>query len=316
MDLFNIRKQQPYGIKPYGEDEKNTQPKWMNFYFFVIAALILVVLIFLMIFLFNYNNNSLKKFVDASVNNFDCGGFEYHITAGVDGDTHLDYVGEMEFDLNSQLLESSYHATYDNYEYDCVTYTHGAVAYTGNYYGGKWTTKEYTDKALDFFSFYRGYRKGDFDAGAAVRFLDFNDTLNAVQLQNSYENISKELTNSYAMENILCQKIENGENGTTITFVPKTDEVAEIILKNIASAFTSAKEFEKFETLINENKENLSNVEAVISYTINKEKYLSDIHIDYKVDGKSYEINVEMKNFRNVDVEIPDSFFDAAGIKK
>ncbi len=311
-DIFRKRKQDMY---EYYDNftQKEKSDKYLKFPVFVIAAVVFVVLVFAIIFLVNMGNNSLKKFNSASVRNFESGGFDYHITAQINDKTHMDYVGAIEFDLDSQMLESSYHAIYEDYEFDSVTYAHGADAFSGSFYGGKWSVENYTNKALDFFSFYRNYKKGKFDAGAAARFTGMNETFNAVQLQNSMEYITKELSDSYTQNNILCQSVKSDENGTTVTFTPKNDELAEIILSNISPAFTSAKEFEKFKNLIDSNLDNLSQAQTEISFTISREKYLTDIHLAHTVDSECYEIDVEMSNFGNAQVEIPDSFMTAAG---
>ncbi len=311
-DIFNRRKQDTYGYYDNFNQEEKTE-KLMKFSVFVGVAVALVVLVFAIIFFVNMGNNSLKKFNSASVRNFESGGFEYHVTAGIDDKTHMDYMGAIEFDLDTQMIESSYHATYENYEYDSVTYAHGADAFSGSYYGGKWSVDSFTNKALDFFSFYRSYEKGELDAGAAVRFTGMNDTFNAVQLQYCLENIMKELSGTHAQDNILCQSVQSGENGTTVTFRPKNDKVAEIILSNISPAFTSAREFEKFKKLIESNTDNLSQTQTEISFTISRDRYLTDIHLAHTVDSKCYKIDVEMSNFGEAQVEIPESFMTATG---
>ena len=309
MNFFN----KPYR---YGPENENTQPKWLKFSVFVTIALVAVLGIFLLILLFNYNNNVFKRFVDASVKNFESGGFNYHISASINDKTYLDYVGKLEFDIQKQHFESEYHADYDTYEYDSVTYAHGADSYTGNFYGGKWMVESYTDKALDFFSFYRSYTKGEFDAGAAVRFTGLNDKFNAVALQSSVENIFKELSSTKAINDILCCEATQTENGLVVTFTPKSDELSQILSRNLSSAFTSAKEYEKFKTLLDENSGALSKAKTVVSYTINKDKYITDIHFQHTVDDKCYELDILMSEFGNTQVEIPDSFITATGQKQ
>lgn len=311
-DIFNRPKKDTYGYYDnFNQEDKSD--KLLKFPVFVTAAVLLVLVVFAVIFFVNMSNNSFKTFAAASINNFESGSFEYHVTAGINDKTHMDYVGAIEFDLDTQMIESSYHATYEDYEYDSVTYAHGADAYSGSFYGGKWSVESYTNKALDFFSFYRSYKKGKFDAGSAVRFTGLNDTINAVQLENCVEYILKDLSGTYAQNNILCQSVENDDNGTTFTFTPKNDKVAEIILSNISPAFTSAKEFERFKNLIEGNSSNLANAQTVISFTINRDKYLTNIHLDHTVDSNCYQIDVEMSNFSNAQVDIPDSFMVATG---
>ena len=313
LEFFNRRKPDPYEDFYDNFTQKDKKSKYLKFPVFVGAAVALVVLVFAIIFLVNTASSSLEKFNKAVVKNFESDSFDYHISAGIDDKTLMDYEGSLVFELDTQTFESVYHATYENYEYDSVTYAHGADAFSGSYYGGKWSVENFTNKALDFFSFYRNYEKGKFDAGSAVRFTGLNNTFDAVQLQYSIENMIKELSGSYAQKHILCQSVETDENGTTITFEPKNDEVADIVLNNISSAFTSAKEFEKFKEVIEGSTDNLSKSQTVISFTISRDKYLTDIHLAHTVNGKCYKIDVKMSNFGSAEVEIPDSFMVATG---
>lgn len=297
----------------YEDENENAQPKWLRFSVFVAIALVAVLVIAILIVFFNLNNNVLKSLVDSSCENFESGSFDYHITASINDKTHLEYVGQLEFDINTQLLKSSYHADYNTYEYDSVTSANGADAYTGSYYGGKWTVEDYTDKALDFFSFYRSYSKGKFDAGAAVRFTDLNDKFDAVQLQSSVENIIKELSSAKAIDDVLCCETVQTEDGTVVTLRPQSDELFQIVSKNLSSAFTSAKEYEEFKKMIDDNSQALSKAKTVVSYTISKNKYLTEVHIEHTVDDKCYKIDILMDNFSNAQVEIPDGFITATG---
>ncbi len=300
----------------YGEENENAQPKWLRFSVFVTIALVAVLVIVLLIVIFNLNNGVMRKFSDSSVRNFESGGFDYHVSASINDKTYLDYVGQLEFDIDTQHLETVYHADYNTYEYDSVTYAHGADAFTGSFYGGKWTVEDYTDKALDFFSFYRSYSKGKFDAGAAVRFTGINDKFNAVQLQYSVENIFKELSSTKAVNDILRSETVQTEDGTVVTFTPKSDELLQIVSRNLSSAFTSAKEYEKFEKLLEDNSKSLSKDQTVVSFTISKEKYLTEIHMEHTVDKKCYKIDILMSNFGNAQVEIPKSFITATGTQQ
>ena len=313
LEFFNSRKPDPYEDYYDNFTDKNKESKYIKFPVFVGAAVGLVLLVFAIIFLINIGSSSLEKFNKATVKNFESGGFDYHISAGIDDKTFMDYKGALEFDLDTQMFESSYHATYEDYEYDSVTYAHGADSFSGSYYGGKWSVENFTNKALDFFSFYRNYEKGKFDAGSAARFTGLNDTFNAVQLQYSIENITKDLSSAHAQKHILCQSVESNENGTTITFKPKNDELADIILNNIDSAFASAKDFEKFKEVIDGSNDSLSKAQTVISFTINRDRFLTNIHVDHTANGKCYKIDVQMSNFGGAEVEIPDSFVVATG---
>lgn len=312
--LIKNKKPLPRTVRYYEEEPESFATKIAKFPIFVVIALVLVAIIVCTMFFINYNNNVLKMFVDASSQNFDCGGFEYSVTAGINEQTYMDFSGQIEFDLDGQKIQSVYHAAYEDYEYDAVVYGEGATAYRGNYYGGKWSVSSYTDRALDFFDFYRDYRKGDFDAGAMVRFTENNSKFNAEQLQISVEGMIKEFTKSSTLNNVLHAQTITDENGTTIKFTPEMDKVLDIYLEYIGSAYTSANAYSEFKSTIESSKQNFKDTVVVITYTISNEGYLTDITLDYTVNGDAYVIDISMSNFAQTEIEIDDGFFVAAGI--
>lgn len=317
MAIFKKNKKPlPRTVRFYEDEPETFVQRMSKFPIFVLVAVVLVVLIVGGMFYINFSNNSLKMFVDASSNNFDCGSFDYKVTASIDGVECQNFDGTMEFDLDNQYFLSSYHAVYSDYEYDAVAYAKGVDAYTGNFYDGQWVVESYTDRALDFFDFYRDYRKGEFDAGAAVRFTGTNTMFNAEHLGNAVDNIAKELSNPSTLNNVLCQSIESGDDYTTITFAPKMDEVCDIIMTHIGSAYTSANAYSEFKTRMNDSKDNLRSVVAVVSYTIDADGYLTDVVIDYTTNGQNFVININMSNFTTAKAQVVDGFYEAAGIKK
>ena len=173
------KKPLPKSERFYEEEEESVIKKYLRFPVFVGLGLVLVAFVIILMFLFNHNNNALAMFNKASSNVFESGSFHYDVCAGVNGTTYMQYKGDMEFDLDKQLMNSSYHAVYEDYEYDAVVYGSGTQSHRGNYYGGKWSVEDYSEKALDFFDFYKDYRKGEFDAGAMLRFTDSSDVFNA-----------------------------------------------------------------------------------------------------------------------------------------
>lgn len=318
MSMFFNKRKPLLKSERYYEDEPQGFEfnKYLKFSVFVIVALVLVVAIVLSMFAFNYKNNAFVMFNKASSKNFDCGSFSYQISAGMNNETYMAYDGVLEFDLDDRTIESSYHAVYEDYEYDAVTYADGATAYKGNYYGGKWTVENYSERALDFYGFYNDYRKGRFDAGAAVRFTQTNDVFNAYSLKTAVEEILDELTKTSNVNGVLHQqmKTENGE--TTITFTPELDKVFDIILSYIGPAYTSANAFSEFRDRVQNSSSNLQNADASISYTIDERGYLTYINISYVVENDSYVVEVFMDDFKEAQAEIPESFFTAAGIER
>ncbi len=299
----------------YEPVEETFSSKILKFPIFVVAGLVLVILVVGMIFYFNYNNNALRKFIDSSSKNFDSGGFEYHISAGVNKDTFMDYTGELSFDLNNQNMTSIYHAVYEEYKYDAAIYSKGNFAYRGNYYGGKWSADDYTDSSLDFFDFYRDYRKGVFDAGAALRFTKNTEKFNAQQLQVAVDNITSELMKASNAKNILHSQVEETANGTVITFTPDVAKLYDVIVDNIGSAYTSANAYAQFKETVNNSKANLSSVIATVSYIINQDGYLTDISIDYTLKDEHYFFIVEMSNFGAREIELPEGFMSVIGLE-
>ncbi|MBQ2972625.1 MAG: hypothetical protein IJE16_08800 [Ruminococcus sp.] len=315
MSIFDRNKRPRLKSESYYEDESENRVKqYLKFPVFVGAALVLVVLIIVFMFIVNHNNNAFAMLNKASVKAFDCGSFHYRVDAGMNGTSYMQYEGDMEFDLNTRIMNSSYHAVYENYEYDAVVYGQGATAYRGNFYKGKWSVDDYSEKMLDFFDFYRDYRKGDFDAGAAVRFTDSNDVFNAQQLGEAMNDIFSQLSKSYNMNTVMGQeiKVENGE--TTVTFKPQMKEVFDLVVSEIGSAFSGADAYAAFKESVENSEENLFTAQLTMSYTINKEGYLTDLSLIYTVNHNTYFVVAELSEFSNTQVVIPQDFLVAANI--
>ena len=310
------KKPLPRTVRYYEDEPQSFSSKVAKFPVFVVVALVLVAIIVSSMFLINFSNNAFKMFVSSSSQNFDCGSFDYKVTASINDVPYMDFVGSMEFDLDGQKIESAYHAVYEDYEYDAVVYGKGADAYRGNYYGGKWSVESYTDRALDFFDFYRDYRKGVFDAGAAVRFTETNTKFNAEQLRISVDSMLKEFQKNSTQNQVLHAQTTNDANGTTITFTPEMDKVLDIYLQYIGSAYTSANAYSEFKETIENSKENFTNTDVVLTYTISGDGYLTDITLEYAVNSDKYVIDVDMSNFKQTEAAISEDFFIAAGIDK
>lgn len=316
MAIFKRNKKPlPRTVRFYEEEQETFLQRMSKFPIFVTVAIVLVLMIVVGMFCINYQNNSLKMFVDASVNNFECGSFDYKVTASVDDVVCQDFDGAIEFDHNNQYFLSAYHAVYEDYEYDAVAYANGADAYRGNYYDGEWIVENYTDRALDFFGFYRDYRKGEFDAGAAVRFTGTTEKYNAVYLDKAVKSIAKELTKTSTLNDVLCQSVESTDEYTTIIFTPKMDELCNIIIEHIGSAYTSAIAYSDYKDRITDSAENLKKAQAVLSYTVDKDSYLTDIVIDYTVEGHNFVIDINMSNFSTAKAQVAEGFYEAAGIE-
>lgn len=316
MSIFDRNKKPRLKSESYYEDEsENIVKKYLKFPVFVTVALLLVLLIIIIsMFVVNHNNNAFVMFNRASSKAFDSGSFHYSVDAGINGTSYMQYEGDMEFDLNSQVMNSVYHAVYENYEYDSVVYSKGANAYRGNFYGGKWSVDDYSKKTLDFFDFYRDYRKGDFDAGAAVRFADCNDIFNAKQLEESVDNIFSQLSGARNMKTVMGQEISVVDGETTVVFTPQLEEVFAVVVSEVGSAFSSADAYADFKESVENSQEKLSSAQMTISYTIGTEGYLADFSLNFTVDNNTYFIIAELSQFGEAEVVIPQDFLTAANI--
>lgn len=316
MAIFRRNKKPlPRTVRFYEDEPETFVQRMSKFPIFVTVAIVLVAAIVISMFSINYSNNSLKMFLDASVENFDCGSFDYKVTTSIDGVECQDFEGAFEFDHNNQYFLSAYHAVYADYEYDAVAYANGADAYRGNYYDDEWIIENYTDRALDFFGFYRDYRKGELDAGAVVRFTGTTTKYSAVHLDKAVKEIAKELTKTSTLDNVLCQSIESTDEYTKVTFTPKMDELCNIIMEHIGSAYTSAIAYSDYKDRIIDSAENLKKAQAVISYTIDNDGYLTNVVIDYTVEKKNFVIDINMSNFTTAKPQVHDGFYEAAGIE-
>ena len=317
MAMFFNRKKPLLKSERYYEDEPEVidVKKYIRFSVFVGVALVLIAAVVITMFAVNYKNNTFVMFNKASSKNFDCGSFSYDIAVGVNDETYMKYDGVMEFDLKDRKIESFYHAVYQGYEYDAVTYAQGDKAVRGNYFDGKWTTEDYTDRSLDFYAFYNRYRKGGFNAGAATRFTQTNRMFNSNQLRSSVEDIIDELTKPAVVRSTLHQEVlaENGQ--TKVTFRPEMDKVFEVIVDHIGPAYTSVNEFTQFKSSVENSVLNLQSTDVLVTYTIDEKGYLSYVYMGYEVENDNYYIEIKMDDFKEAQAEIPESFFTAAGIE-
>ncbi len=315
MSIFDRNKKPRLKSESYYDDaNENRVKRYLKFPVFVGAALLLVVLIIVFMFVVNHNNNAFVMLNKASVRAFDSGSFHYSVDAGINGTSYMQYEGDMEFDLNAQVMNSNYHAVYENYEYDSVVYSKGANAYRGNLYKGKWSVDDYSDKMLDFFDFYRDYRKGDFDAGAAVRFTDSNDVFNAQQLKESVNDIFSQLSSTRNMNTVMGQEIKALDGETTVIFTPQLKEVFDLVVSEIGSAFSGADAYAAFKESVENSEEKLSLAQMTMSYTISREGYLTDFSLNYTVDNNTYFIIAKLSEFGEAEVVIPQDFLTAANM--
>ena len=316
MAMFFNRKRPLLKSERYYEDETDVKSikDFVKFPVFVAVALLLVVVIVVSIFMVNYNNNTFVMFNKASVKNFDCGSFAYDVSATLNDKTVMSYDGAIKFDLNDRQIESVYHAVYEDYEFDAITYAEGASAVCGNYYGGKWTVDDYTDRALDFYGFYNDYRKGKFDASALIRFTQTNNMFSAGQLQTAVESIIDELTKPTNMRGIMHQQVSTVDNVTTVSYSPEMDKLFDVMISHIGPAFTSVNTFTQFKEDVENSKLNLQSTDVLLSYTIDSKGYLTDIFLSYTIDSDTFTVDVHMSDFKEAEVEIPESFYVAAGI--
>lgn len=310
------KKPLPKSERYYEDEPEDKLQSHLKFSLFIAIAVIVVLGAITVIFAVNHSNNAFVMFNKASTNNFECGSFSYDVSVGINDETYMKYDGSMEFDLNKQAMKSSYYAMYNDYSYDAVVFGEGVESYRGNFYGGKWSVDDYSEKALDFYDFYRDYRKGNFDAGAMMRFTNTNDTFNAPQLERAFEDIMKELSKGKNMRSVMHQEIVVDDESTTVKFTPDLEEVFYLITSKIGAAFSSADDYSNFKESVELSTNNLANANMVVTYSISGDGYLTQCSLDYKIGDKSYFIDANFSDFGEAKVDIPDDFFTAADIEK
>ena len=317
FDFYNKRRKLSKSERIYDqENREKLKKKYLNFSIFVTVGVVMVVTVVALILYMNFENGVLRTFVKSSSKNLESGGFSYHITAGINENTFMECDGEFELELSNQQLTSLYHAKYDGYEYDAVTYSRGSKAYRGNYYGGKWSVEDYTDRSFDFFDFYRDYRKGRLDTSAIIRYTGANDKFDATQLSKSIGAILKEVSSTKNLHRVLHQQINDTAQGTVISYTPDMKTLMGIIVRNIGSAYSSANEYTKFRDTVENSYENLEKVYCVVKLTIDKKGYLRNIDISYMIEGQTHFMKFEFSEFGEREIEVPDSFLAAADLQK
>lgn len=317
-DLFKKNKKPlPKTIRNYeGEQENNGIEQILRFPVLMAVSVVLVAAVIITVIFINKGNNVFSQFVKASSKSFDSGSFDYTVNVSVNDSTNMKYTGTFQMDIDDQLLSSVYHAEYNEYQYDSVTYYKNAASYQGNYYDGKWTVSDNTDKVIDFIDFYGDYRKGDFDAGAFVRFTNSTKSFSASQLQKAFGDIIDDFKKSSNLNNVLHMTESTSGVNTVVTFEPDVAQALDIIKSHLAPAFASANAYKDFCTRIDDAKGNLATTKATVSYTVDGSGYLTAVELDYRIKTDRYVISAALENFGEAQIKIPDGFFTAAGIKE
>lgn len=280
--------------------------------FFIIAGVIIAALVFFGIKWYQDSHNPISRFISSSGKNLGS-SFSFKITAEKNGETSMAYNGAMSVNPGAQTVTLVYDADYKDYKYTNAVYTNGAVSYKGNHYNGQWTLTNCTERVQEFFDFYNDYKNGVFDGGSFVRFTGLNNFLYAAELNRFMDTVRSRLSSD---SNIAKITTSNNGGDTTYRYDVDLSELFELIRTQGAPIFYTSPDYNKFDALIEANLENIDSAKCWFEFTVNGQGYMSYMHISVDTGKDVYDINFEMDGFGSTYPDIPDSFFEAAGLQK
>lgn len=315
--FFNKNKKPlPKTVRYYEDEEPRFSLKeYIKTHIFtctIIGAVCLLIVVLLIVISIRSGKNPLSDMKTAMDKNIDSGSFAFTLTADFDGERYMTYNGNLNINAGRQELSLYYDAEYKDYIYSNVAYAKSGNAYTGNYYSGQWTVSDAYDDAVDLFEFIRTSRKSGEWAAPLLRLLNMSSTFSSDAFQSSFDKVYRNLLSQIETGVNYSEKVDGDK--TVRTFTPSMNDVFDILDENLGPAFSRATDYNVFKEKVSINAENLRSSTCIISYSLDKNDYLTDFSLSVATNGKSYDIAVSMSDFSKTEVTIPEGFFAAANI--
>lgn len=279
-------------------------------YIYAIIGVVVVGLIVLGIYLYYQNANPMSRFVSSLSKDFSS-SFNYEVQVTEDDKAVMSYDGSINVNRSKHELEAIYEADYNRYTYTGAVYARNKNAVKGSFYNGKWTTRDCSDNAQDFFEFDKAFRSGGFDGGAFLRFTGLTSDYSTRELTEMVGVLKKRLSTDSPIATIKSDRVEGG---TRYTYDIDLYELFTLIQENGASVFYRATDYDKFVKLFEDNKSIIQNADCTLTFVVDSAGYMSSLDLTVDSEGKSYGLSCRMSDFAKAEVEIPDSFFKAAQI--
>ena len=225
----------------------------------------------------------------------------------------MTYRGAAKINPSAQSVVIAYDADCKEYTYTNVVYTNGAISYKGNYYNGQWTLSNCTERVQEFFDFYTDYRKGDFDSGSFLRFTELNNLLNSYEFDKFMDTVRSRLSTDSPVATITSSR----EGDTAVYHYDlNVKELFELIRNQGASIFYTSPDYNNFVARLNANSENIDKASGSLDFTVNGSGYMSSLALRIDTGSDTYDIRAKMDNFGSAEPDVPDAFYEEAGIQK
>lgn len=273
---------------------------------FIAVGLVAVGLVFLIIHLYNQDANPVNRLMSASAKDFST-PFDFEVALTVDDKPVMSYKGSVDSDGRNHKAEIAYDADYNEYTFKGAVYADPNLAAKGYYYDKEWTVRDCEERISNFFDFDGDLRRGEFDAGSLLRFTDLTSHYSSKELNKFFKVVKEKLASDSPVAKITTEK---KDDGTVYRYDVSPVELFDMISKEGASLFYSADEYNWFREKLEGNREVIENAECVITYTINKDGYLTDFDITVSYSGHSYGLNCDMSSFGNTKVELDPAFLE------
>lgn len=279
-------------------------------YIYAVIGVILVAVIVFVIYVYYQGNNPMSRFAGSLSKDFST-SFDYDIRVTEDNAPVMHYVGAIDVDRPKHAFEAVYQADYDRYSYTGAAYGNDKSAQKGSYYNKKWTIRDCTDNAQDFFDFDRDFRAGGFDSGSFLRFTGLTSDYSTREMDKMASLLKSRLSTNSQIAAITTEK---DTDGTRYHYDIDVYQVFELIKENGASVFYRATDYDKFVASFEANKGIIESAKCTIDFTIDPAGYMTFLEATVVSEGKSYGLSCTMSNFGQAKVELPEGFLRAAEI--
>lgn len=279
-------------------------------YIYAVIGVILVAVIVFVIYMYFQGSNPMSRFVGSLSKDFST-SFDYDISVTENKAPVMHYVGSIDVDRSSHAVEAVYQADYNRYSYTGAAYGNDKSAVKGSYYNNKWTIRDCTDNAQDFFDFDRDFRAGGFDSGSFLRFTGLTSDYSTREMDKMMSVIKSRLSTNSPIATITTEK---DADGTRYHYDIDVYKVFELIKDNGASVFYRATDYDKFVASFEANKAIVESAKCTIDFTVDPAGYMTFLEVTVISEGKSYGLTCTMSNFGEAKVELPEGFLRAAEI--
>ena len=279
---------------------------------YAFVGVIIAALVALGISMYYRSTNPMSRFISASSKALDS-SFSFDVTAEKNGEAVMTYSGAIKSDVDLQSVFAVYDAEYTDYSYTNVLYTKGAKTFRGNKYNGQWTIGNATERVTEYYDFYTDFRRGVFDGGSFLRFTGLNSRLYSIEL-NKFE---RTLRSRFSTDSSLTTITASRDGSDTVyRYDIDLPGLLSFIRDNGAPVFYTLPDYNAFIAKLEANTENIEASSCDFTFTVNAAGYLKNLELNIDTGSDQYRIRGDFDDFDDVDPEIPDDFFEAAGIQK